>query len=1501
VVAINKGTTYNPIRILLVEDSNFSLRDALGEEILPEFEVTHVTLLGEALHRLEERAFDVLLMDIDLPDSVGLDGVAMVKSLYPQLPILVLTDMEDESAGVRAIHKGAQDYLLKGNLKSHSLERIILYTIERQRSEQAESDMQRTLQSTLDALPAQIAVLDERGNVIFVNKAWADFSLTNSGFEDAFALREGDNYLAACDKVSTLGVPAAASMARCIRELIIGQMQHFQTEYSYRGTYGEHWFSLDITRFSTEAPLRIVLSRSDITERKRAELAHSYFTAIAQSSEDAIVGASPDSTIISWNRGAEQLYGYRAEEVIGKPFTILVPPDKVTEFQQHRQTLIKNGHSTLAETIRVRKDGTRVEVSVRVSPVFDSSNNIIGVCAIARDISERRAVERLQARMASMVESSDDAIISSDLNGIITTWNRAAEELYGYTADEIIGQSTTVLVPVERAAEKTAVLQKLARGEKVRNAESEHIRKNGQRFYVSVTVSPLWGADGNVGGISIIARDITERKRAESALRLSEERFQRVSRATNDTIWDWDVSTNVLWWSHSFESFFGFHPSDIEPTIDWWTGRIHPDDVDRVTESLHSVLQADGEVWSEEYRFRKADNSYADIFDRGYVFRDETGKAVRMTGSMLDISARKRSEEELLRTKDELEKRVAERTADLQTAYEDLYAELKERNRVEVALRDSEQKFRSVIQSAHDAIVLADSTDIIRDWNTGAERLFGYRHDEIIGKPVTLLMPQRYRASHQQGISRVSSGGMPKILDQTIEFEGLRRDGREFPLELSLTSWTVGSETFYAAFMRDITQRKQAEANLARSLSLLRATLESTADGIMVQNGHGKIENYNQRFLEMWDIPQDMVDLDDSERLLEFALGQVKNRDIFERRFWELHYDHESESHDVVEFEDGRVFERYSIPQRVEGRSIGRVWSFRDVTQRIAAEQELRQRARQQEAVAELGQRALTGTDLDLLMDGTPRLVAATLDVEVSSVLEILPGGEEMLCRAGIGWRDGIVGHYKAPATMDTMAGYALHTGLPVILEDTNTEARFRVSEAIKEHRILSGMAVIIQTESEPFGVLSAYTTQQRAFTQDDIHFLHAVANVLASAIERQRSEDALRSARDEAERANRAKSGFLSRMSHELRTPLNAILGFGQILEIQKLTPQQHESVGHILKGGQHLLGLINEVLDISKVEEGHLALSIEPVNLWEVVHETVELVRPIAVSHHINLAEALPEFGHLYVMADRQRLKQVLLNLLSNAVKYNRDGGEVTVMCGTVAENRLRLEVHDTGIGITSDDREKLFTPFERLNAVKTGIEGTGLGLALSKRLIEAMNGTLDVASSTSAGSVFYVELPLTESPVEYAQRAEESLRSQRHSPGTEDAFILLVIEDNVSNLRLIEAILENRPAVELQGAMQGTMGLELAQQHQPDLILLDLNLPDISGDEVLKRLQQKSETREIPVVVCSADATSAQIKRLLAAGAKQYLTKPINVVEFLGVLDEAIKSKRRNRKEG
>lgn len=387
-----------------------------------------------------------------------------------------------------------------------------------------------------------------------------------------------------------------------------------------------------------------------------------------------------------------------------------------------------------------------------------------------------------------------------------------------------------------------------------------------------------------------------------------------------------------------------------------------------------------------------------------------------------------------------------------------------------------------------------------------------------------------------------------------------------------------------------------------------------------------------------------------------------------------------------------------------------------------------------------------------------------------------------------------------------------------------------------------------------------------------------------------------LESARLVAEQANLAKSEFLSNMSHELRSPLSAILGFAQLMESDAVppTPNQKEGISQILQAGWHLLKLIDEILDLAKVESGQVPLSPEPVALAEVLQECQSMMDAQAEERGITLT--FPQFDLPYfVRADRTRVKQVLINLLSNAIKYNLPHGAVVVTCTGSAPGRIRVSIRDTGPGLNARQVSQLFEAFNRLGQEAGGVEGTGIGLVLAKRLVELMGGAIGVESAVGVGSVFWFELAAVADPSQTMERPLDSGLVRRASipptePGTRRHTVLYV-EDNPANLRLVEQIIARYPDLRLLTATNGLTGVELARVSQPDVIMMDINLPDITGFEALRFLAAEPATAHIPVVAVSANAMPRDVRKGIEAGFFRYITKPINVNEFVNVLVVAL----------
>jgi PAS domain S-box-containing protein len=468
------------------------------------------------------------------------------------------------------------------------------------------------------------------------------------------------------------------------------------------------------------------------------------------------------------------------------------------------------------------------------------------------------------------------------------------------------------------------------------------------------------------------------------------------------------------------------------------------------------------------------------------------------------------------------------------------------------------------------------------------------------------------------------------------------------------------------------------------------------------------------------------------------------------------------------------------------------------------------------------------------------------------------------------------------------LAGRVWDTGSVVWISDL-AEEELQLTAAQREGlgpevRAAVSLPIVAADGEAPLGVLQLFARRPRAPETELLTLLESVAATFGRQLERVRTAQELRFARDEAEAADRAKTELVSRISHELRTPLNAILGFAQLLDRDELTERQHAQTEQIASGGRHLVAVIDDLIDLSRIETGELRVSLESVSVTAMLREVIELIRPLVDERGLELEVDAHGGIHEHVCADYQRLRQVLLNLLSNAVKYNRPGGRISLFFEDPGDGRLGFAVRDTGAGIAQRDLPLLFQAFERLGAERGAEQGTGLGLVVSRGLVEAMGGRLLVASEVGVGTTFRVEL-------DRAAAAAPVHPGDRHGPetlwwpaGEGSEATVLYVEDNPANLHLVRDIVAARPGLELLTATRGSAGLELARRRRPDLVLLDMNLPDVSGEDVLTALKADAATSAIPVLVLSADATPERRGLVLERGAAGYLAKPLDIGEFV-----------------
>jgi PAS domain S-box-containing protein len=844
-----------------------------------------------------------------------------------------------------------------------------------------------------------------------------------------------------------------------------------------------------------------------------------------------------------------------------------------------------------------------------------------------------------------------------------------------------------------------------------------------------------------------------------------------------------------------------------------------------------------------------------------------------------------------LRSRQRVKDLVHLETRHLLAAQEDTNRQLEQTNR---RLQDGERKLSVTLNSIGDAVIATDAQARVTLLNPVAQLLTGWTQAEAVDQPIDkvfhIVNTETREPASTPVAQTLARGTLQGLANHTTL---VARDGREFDIADSCAPIRDSDGQVVGAVLvfRNVTEEYAAQASLRDSAALVQTIFNTVVDGIVTIHAQGGI-------------------IEAVNPAIELMFGYTA-ADLGGKPLSLLIPELDQEQHNVS-------LDYYSAS--AEARALG-------VSREVMGRRKDGSAFPLEIAVSDMllgGQRYFTGILRDIstrkqaqeaaLKDGALQKAIFdsanffTIATDAKGVIQIFNVGAERM----LGYTAAEVMNQRNPADLsDPQEVMALAKALSLEL-DSEIAPGFE-SLAFKASRGMEDIYELTYIRKDGSRLPTVVSVRALRDEADAIigYLLIGTDNTARKAVEAERERlgqvlrdknTELEDARANADKANLAKSEFLSAMSHELRSPLNAILGFAQLMESGDPlpTPGQKASVDQILRAGWYLLELINEVLDLSLIESGRMSLSREPVSLPEVLQDCQKLMTPLALKKDIDLH--FPQlFAPCFVDADKTRLKQVVINLLSNAVKYNVIGGSVDITCTIRAQQRLRISVQDTGMGLAPEQIAHLYQPFNRLGKEDSGEEGTGIGLVVSKRLVEQMGGAMGVVSAVGAGSLFWIELDLVPAPQLGWAETEPAPMSPAGSDDGARVRTLLYVEDNRANMQLVEQLIARRPDMQLYGAEDAMRGIALARDHQPEIILLDINLPGISGLQALKILRDDQTTKHIPVLALSANAMPRDIEKGLAAGFFRYLTKPIRVPDFMEALDTGLALAEEQRQAG
>jgi len=1268
-----------------------------------------------------------------------------------------------------------------------------------------------------------IVITDTDGNIQYVNPAFTE--MTGYSREEAV----GKN-----PRILKSGHHAQELYEDLWKTIGAGKIWHGDMINRRKdGTLYSEEMQIAPVRSSTGEVVSFIAIKHDVSDRRSSEEAKAFLAAIVEHSTDAMIAYSMAGVILTWNRGAEILLGHTAAEAIGQPMFLIMTPERVPVLPQLTADVSRMGGVPQYDSVCVHKDGRRVHVSVTGSPVKNTADGIIAISVILRDITGRRDADRKlresEERFRAVFEYAPAGICVIGLDDRRIQVNAKYCTMLGFSEEELLGRNWQELCHPDDLCACFERKEDLQEGEsRILEGERRYFRRDGSVLWTNTKITLLRADDGTDLCYVVHVEEITERRRAEEALRESEERFRTMADGCPMPMWVTDAQNGIEFINRAFREYGGTVYEQVEG--DKWQLLVYPDDAPEfVRESLRAHQERT--TFRAESRVRRADGEWRWLAAFGEPRFSPSGEYLGHVGIGVDITERKHAEQE----------------------------------------RQFQLSFiRAIYEGSLDGILVVSPLNVVLShnkrfldiWKIAIPDIPDGSRDNIMGSQDQSVLSAVIEGvkSPESFLKRVQElYDDPDAKDQSeIEL----KDNRT--LERYSTSLRDESGQYLgrAWFFRDITERRTNEQEREFQHSLIRKIQEVGLDGILVVDKEGNVLSHNERLFEVWQIPSSQIPRPLSAAhvdapippLLAACCERVRDPECFLKRAHEIYADQDAIDECELELKDGRTLERYSTSLRNEnGRYLARAWFFRDITERKRAVQALQSSEEKFRQLAE-----------------NIREIFWVKDAGSDNFLYVSPAYEQV-------WGRTCQSIYRDPASRLE----AIH---PDDLERTRLDfaRQERGEPAESEYRIrmLDGREKWVRDRTFPI--------------RDNEGKLLRLVGIVEDITERKRYEQELIRAQEGAEAANRAKSRFLANMSHEIRTPMNGVIGMNQLLLETGLTPEQRKYVQVAQTSGRTLLALIDNILDLSKIEAGKITLEKRSMNLQQTIADVLLLIEPQSNAKGLQVSSFVAPDIPLLLKGDAHRLRQILTNLMANAVKFT-EHGEVTLNAELVCEGNgmltVRFAVSDTGIGMRPDQMTGLFSPFVQADASSTRkYGGTGLGLTISKQLVELMGGKIGVNSREGHGSTFWFTAVFESATAGERASAGEPAEDLVSEPRLETAIghgeRILVAEDNHTNQLVVLAQLQ-KLGYNADAVANGAEAVDAVKRGGYDLVLMDCEMPVMDGYEASRQIRTSLQST-IPIVSLTADATSSARERCLAAGMSGYLSKPLELPQLAKMLE-------------